>query len=74
VLPVHVRLLAAEEAALEGVLARLRGLGLPEERVQQLVWHFPGILYEFGDEQLSIAERVFERRRGSYSAMGSYEV
>jgi hypothetical protein len=33
VLLCHARLLAAEEAALEGTLARLRALGLSEERV-----------------------------------------
>jgi hypothetical protein len=32
VLLCHARLLAAEEAALEGTLARLRALGLSEER------------------------------------------
>jgi hypothetical protein len=39
-----------------------------------MLYHFPGILYDFGDEQLALAERVFERNRTKYAFMGSYEV
>jgi len=42
--------------------------------VRELISLNPGLLYEFGDEQLALAERVFERNRSKYALMGSYEV
>lgn len=43
-------------------------------QVQELIYLSPGLLYEFGEEQLTLAERVFERNKSKYSLMGSYEV
>ncbi len=73
-LPCHTALLAVDEAALAAVVARLRALDMAEERVRELVSLNPGLLYEFGEEQLAMAERVFERNKTKYAFMGSYEV
>ncbi len=44
------------------------------KQVKELLFECPGLYYEFGDEQLALAERAFERNRQRYSQMGSYEV
>lgn len=46
----------------------------PHKQVQELLFLSPGLFYDFGGEQLSLAERAFERNRERYSQMGSYEV
>ncbi|GBF88961.1 hypothetical protein Rsub_01460 [Raphidocelis subcapitata] len=73
-LPCHCALLAREEAELAAVVARLRALEIDEARVRDLLFQCPGLLYEFGDEQLALAERAFEVNRTKYAFMGSYEV
>jgi hypothetical protein len=74
VLPIHTRLLCADEADLRAALARLKALGLNEGRVDELLFECPGLLYDFADQQLGLAERAFERSRAKYAFMGSYEV
>lgn len=43
-------------------------------KLRELLLQFPGLLYEFGDEQLALAERAFEASRRKYAFLGSYEV
>ena len=43
-------------------------------QVKELLYYCPGMLYEFGEEQVVLAERVFERNRTKYAFLGSYEV
>ncbi|KAI8470499.1 MAG: hypothetical protein J3K34DRAFT_458818 [Monoraphidium minutum] len=76
VLTCHPGLLASEEADMEGAVARLRAVGMEEERVRELLWSFPGMLYDaaWSGAQLAFTERVFEQVKKKYAYMGSYEV
>ena len=73
-LPVHTALLARSEEQLAAVPARLLALGVAGGQVRELLHLCPGLFYVFGDEQLALAERVFESNRRKYALMGSYEV